>query len=44
MVSATYPACHILLIEADSVGVDDLASAVNTAVRLHADVVSNPLA
>ncbi len=41
MVSATCPHCHILLIEADSQNVADLAHAVDTAVRHGADVVTN---
>ena len=41
MVSATCPNCHILLVEADSAGMDDLGTAVNTAVSSGADFVSN---
>lgn len=41
MVSAVCPACHILVVQADSNGLDQLGSAVDTAVRLGADVVSN---
>jgi hypothetical protein len=41
MVSATCPLCSILLVEADSNLVNDLGDAVNTAVALGADVVSN---
>ncbi len=41
MVSAICPACHILLVEADSASFDNLGTAVNTAVRLGATVVSN---
>jgi len=40
-VSAACPNCHILLVEADSDYLDDLGAAENTAVRLHAAVVSN---
>lgn len=40
-VSATCPDCHLLLVEADSPGVDDMAAAVDTAVALGATVVSN---
>jgi subtilase family serine protease len=40
MVSATCPDCAILLVEADSASETDLGTAVNTAVRLGADVVS----
>ena len=41
MVSAICPNCHILLIEANSASFDNLGTAVNTAVRLGATVVSN---
>ena len=41
MVSAVCPACHILLVEADSPSFSNLGTAVNTAVRLGATVVSN---
>jgi subtilase family serine protease len=41
MVSATCPGCRILLVEADSSSYEDLAAAVDTAVRLGATEVSN---
>lgn len=41
MVSAVCPKCKILLVEASSGSTADLGAAVNTAVRLGADVVSN---
>jgi hypothetical protein len=41
MVSAICPNCHILLVEAGSASITDLGTAVNTAVRLGADYVSN---
>jgi subtilase family serine protease len=41
MVSAICPLCHILLVEANSATFGDLGSAVDTAVRLGASVVSN---
>ena len=41
MVSAICSGCHILLVEANSASFDDLGTAVNTAVRLGATVVSN---
>ena len=41
MVSAVCPNCHILLVEATSSSIDDMGTAVNTAVRLGATVVSN---
>jgi fibronectin type 3 domain-containing protein len=41
MVSAICPACHILLVEARSSGLDDLGTAVNTAVNMGAAVISN---
>ena len=40
-VSATCPACHILLVEADSNSIDDLGAAVDQAVASGAKVVSN---
>lgn len=41
MVSAVCPRCHILLVEADSAAQANLGAAVDTAVRLGADAVSN---
>ncbi len=41
MVSAICPLCQILLVEASSSAMSDLGAAVNTAVTMHADVVSN---
>ncbi|WP_327293394.1 S53 family peptidase [Streptomyces sp. NBC_01198] len=41
MVSAVCPACHILLVEADSSVMTDLGESVNTAVALGARYVSN---
>jgi subtilase family serine protease len=41
MVSAVCPNCHILLVEADTPLVTDLGTAVDTAVHLGADAVSN---
>ena len=41
MVSAVCPRCHILLVEATSSAQSNLGVAVNTAVRLGADAVSN---
>ncbi len=41
MVSAICPRCQILLVEANSSAMSDLGAAVNTAVAMHADVVSN---
>jgi fibronectin type 3 domain-containing protein len=41
MVSAMCPNCNILLVEASSAYMSDLGTAVNTAVRLGAKVVSN---
>lgn len=41
MVSAMCPQCQILLVEAKSSAMSDLGTAVNTAVAMHADVVSN---
>ncbi|WP_406369722.1 carboxypeptidase regulatory-like domain-containing protein [Streptomyces sp. NBC_01550] len=40
-VSSACPACHILLVQADSASVADLGAAVKTAVRLGAKFVSN---
>ncbi len=40
-VSAACPQCHILLVEADDPSFESIGAAVNTAVRLGADVVSN---
>jgi subtilase family serine protease len=40
-VSAVCPQCSILLVEADDPSFENLGKAVNTAVRLGADVVSN---
>jgi len=40
-VSATCPSCRILLVEADSPSIFDLGPAVDTAVALGADAVSN---
>ena len=40
-VSAACPRCHILLVEASSSSITDLGPAVDTAVRLGANVVSN---
>ncbi|MGW3245509.1 carboxypeptidase regulatory-like domain-containing protein [Streptomyces sp. NPDC001070] len=40
-VSSACPACHILLVQADSASVGDLGTAVNTAVGLGAKFVSN---
>ncbi|MEU1203636.1 carboxypeptidase regulatory-like domain-containing protein [Streptomyces sp. NPDC005813] len=40
-VSSACPACHILLVQADSASVRNLGSAVNTAVDLGARFVSN---
>jgi len=40
-VSSTCPRCHLLLVEAESDDFDTFGAAVNTAVRLHATVVSN---
>lgn len=39
--SAACPKCKILLVEADDPSYENLGAAVNTAVRLKADVVSN---
>jgi hypothetical protein len=41
MVSALCPLCHILLVEASTASINDLGTAVNTAVALGANVVSN---
>ncbi|WP_333768522.1 S53 family peptidase [Streptomyces sp. IBSBF 2435] len=41
MVSATCPACHILLVEADNSAMTSLGESVNTAVALGAKYVSN---
>jgi subtilase family serine protease len=41
MVSAICPACHILYVGANSASFADLATAVNTAARLGAKVISN---
>lgn len=41
MVSAICPNCHILLVEAKDASFNDLGNAVNTAVRLKANIVSN---
>jgi subtilase family serine protease len=41
MVSAICPNCHILLVEATSTSTANLATSVNTAVRLGANEVSN---
>lgn len=41
MVSAICPNCHILLIEANTASFGDLGASVNTAVRLHANAISN---
>ncbi|MFL6077822.1 MAG: S8 family serine peptidase [Mycobacteriales bacterium] len=41
MVSAACPKCHILLVEGDQPTFDDLGIAVDTAVRLGANAVSN---
>ncbi|MFD6973589.1 carboxypeptidase regulatory-like domain-containing protein [Streptomyces sp. NPDC059949] len=43
-VSSACPACHIVLVQADDASVDNLGSAVRTAVRLGAKFVSNPYA
>jgi subtilase family serine protease len=44
MASAICPNCHLLLVEASSDGYTDLGAAVNTAVRLGANVISNSYA
>jgi subtilase family serine protease len=41
MVSATCPHCHIVLVEANSATFADLGTAVNTAVHMGANVVTN---
>jgi subtilase family serine protease len=41
MASAICPACKIVLVEADGADIDNLGTAVNMAVSLGADVVSN---
>jgi len=41
MVSAACPKCRILLVEAESASLNDLGTAVNTAVRMGAVAVSN---
>jgi subtilase family serine protease len=41
MVSAICPNCRILLVEASSASMSSLGTAVNTAARLGADVISN---
>lgn len=41
MISAVCPNCHILLVEANSDSIDDLAASVDEAVKLGAKVVSN---
>jgi len=41
MISAVCPNCHILLVEANSAAFSDLGTAVNEAVALGANVVSN---
>jgi hypothetical protein len=41
MVSAICPNCHILLVEANSTSIDDLGTAVDEAVALGAQYVSN---
>jgi hypothetical protein len=41
MVSAVCPSCHILLVEATQPSMEDLGTAVNTAVSLGAKYVSN---
>ena len=41
MVSAACPQCHILLVEANSAAVSDLAAAEDTAAGLGANVISN---
>jgi subtilase family serine protease len=41
MVSAICPNCHLLLVEATSNSMSDLGAAVNTAVAMGANVVSN---
>jgi subtilase family serine protease len=41
MVAATCPACHVLLVEADTASMANLGASVDTAVSLGADAVSN---
>jgi subtilase family serine protease len=41
MVSATCPDCRILLVEANSSSIEDLANAEDTAAKLGANVISN---
>ncbi len=41
MVSAICPNCHILLVEANTSSLENLGTAVNTAVKLGANVVTN---
>jgi subtilase family serine protease len=41
MVSATCPACHVLLIEADTASMANLGAAVDTAASLGANAISN---
>lgn len=41
MVSAVCPNCHVLLVEADTASIANLGTAVNEAVALGADAVSN---
>jgi subtilase family serine protease len=41
MASAVCPACHLLVVQATTNDLNDLGAAVDTAVRLGADVVSN---
>jgi subtilase family serine protease len=41
MVSAICPSCHILLVEADTNSLSNLATAVDTAARLGANTISN---
>src|SRR5262249_52534594 len=41
MVSATCPNCHIILVEANSASLADLATAVNTAAAMGATEISN---
>jgi subtilase family serine protease len=41
MVSAACPRCHVLLVEADSNAVSDLAASAATAASLGADAISN---
>ncbi|MDQ6930191.1 MAG: peptidase S8 [Candidatus Eremiobacteraeota bacterium] len=44
MVSASCPACNILLVEANSASIDDLGASVDKAVTLGANTVSNSYA